>query len=329
MIGHTSLKTGQFGVRPVLRPVHPYQPRPFKPVRYPWFPKEKRTTIAAGILHNEGVLLCSDTQIEAGAMKMHGPKMGFFDCVGGKIAFAMAGNVNFGLSAIQKCKRSIVDVDSADVRDEIEAVLAEEYDRIVFRHPSYATSPGSISYWFLIAIYSEPDKVNLFCTSENTMHEVQSHECIGIGQELAQYVLSSASLRKHAEGFDANLGERQASVAASYMLAKVKDHVPGCGGLSRFLAVRKDGTIAPIDAFPLDQLAAQSRVLDWTARRVLVACTESSLVDAEFEGMLDVLAMSARSLRNEWRKNIDGDPLFKSLGEQLAKLGHQSTTGDP
>jgi hypothetical protein len=35
-------------------------------------------TIAAGFIHADGVLLCSDTQMEGGATKFQAPKIGMF-----------------------------------------------------------------------------------------------------------------------------------------------------------------------------------------------------------------------------------------------------------
>jgi predicted proteasome-type protease len=64
-------------------------------------------TIAAALSHEDGILLCSDTQQEAGAMKIHGSKIGHFTCPGGKVAFAIAGNVPFAFSAIQKCAKRV------------------------------------------------------------------------------------------------------------------------------------------------------------------------------------------------------------------------------
>jgi hypothetical protein len=48
-------------------------------------------TIAAGFLHADGILLCSDSQMEGAAIKFQAPKIGMFEFLGGKIGFAFAG----------------------------------------------------------------------------------------------------------------------------------------------------------------------------------------------------------------------------------------------
>lgn len=64
-------------------------------------------TIAAAMVYDNGILLCADTQQEAGAMKIHGSKLGEFSCPGGRIGYVIAGNSRFALSAIQKAAKSI------------------------------------------------------------------------------------------------------------------------------------------------------------------------------------------------------------------------------
>ena len=63
------------------------------------------------------------------------------------------------------------------------------------------------------------------------MHEVSGHECIGVGQELANYIMGPAVNQKRTE--------RDAMLMSSYMLEKVKNHVPGSWWGIRFVAMQK------------------------------------------------------------------------------------------
>jgi len=96
-------------------------------------------TIAAGFLHSGGVLLCADTQHEAGAMRVHAAKIGTFDCPGGKVGFAFAGNSAFAISVIQKCSKKLRSVPPEETLEELDNLLAEEYRRLAFDHPNHAT----------------------------------------------------------------------------------------------------------------------------------------------------------------------------------------------
>lgn len=96
-------------------------------------------TIAAGMLYRGGAILFADTQIEAGAMKTHAPKVGMLPCSGGWLGFAMAGNAHFALSTIQKCRKALERTGPEDVRETLEHTLDEEHRRLVFSHPKYGT----------------------------------------------------------------------------------------------------------------------------------------------------------------------------------------------
>jgi hypothetical protein len=174
----------------------------------------------------------------------------------------MTGASAFALSAIQKCKQNVSDVAEEEVLAEIERTLNEEYSRVVFNHPSYSIDPRPILYWFLLSFWSSVDgKVRLFATCENTIHEVSGHECIGVGQELANYIMGPAVYQERTE--------HDAMLMVSYMLEKVKNHVPGCGGASRFIAMQKDGSIKDIDPFGFTELARRSYLFEFSTRRLL------------------------------------------------------------
>jgi hypothetical protein len=89
-------------------------------------------TIVAGFLHRDGVLICADTQQESWVMKMHAPKVGHFDCYGGKVAYAFSGHSAFAESAIQKCERKLKSTNSGDLQVILERLLDREYRRVVF-----------------------------------------------------------------------------------------------------------------------------------------------------------------------------------------------------
>src|SRR5580704_3616076 len=94
---------------PIRLPVAPRRPlsieRPPLPLKHTRYPhsKEKRMTIAAGFLCAEGVLLCADTEVAGWTLKHHDSKLRHFDCPGGNIGFAISGNMDFALAAIDKC----------------------------------------------------------------------------------------------------------------------------------------------------------------------------------------------------------------------------------
>jgi hypothetical protein len=192
-------------------------------------------TIAAGFVHSEGVMLCSDTQFEAGASKTYGTKLGFFNCPGGNIAYAFAGNASFAMSAIQKCEEKLKSTPAGDTICQIEKTLDREYRRVVYGHPDH-TSDWTLPYVFLIALQRPGRRCSLFAIEQTAMRSVPDSECIGVGKDFATYLVKpdwSSAL--------ASMTEYEALLLAASTLARVKAHVSGCGGTSQFIMMRNDG----------------------------------------------------------------------------------------
>jgi hypothetical protein len=104
-------------------------------------------------------------------------------------------------------------------------VLSKEYRRTVYSHPARA-SDWTLPYWFLISFWRPGHRVSLFATEQTTLRSVLDCECIGIGRNLADYLIRPA-LRE-------DMGEDDVLLLASYTLALIKNHVPGCGGSRSF-----------------------------------------------------------------------------------------------
>lgn len=111
-----------------------------------WIGSERRDTTIAGFVYKDGILLCSDTQQEGGAIKIHASKIGLFECLAGKFAFAFAGNVRFAISAIQQCRQALHEVEADAAVSTLRDVLEREYQRVVYQHPDNEKDYGAIAY---------------------------------------------------------------------------------------------------------------------------------------------------------------------------------------
>src|SRR5579872_622042 len=165
--------------------------------RYPWvkLKEKRRMTIAIGMLYNFGALLCADTQHETYTIKTHESKLGDFKFPGGRLAYALAGNSRFAKSAMQKCEKELVARKQIPAIRTIEKVLDKEFRRNVLRHPAYATDP-SIPYWILMSLWTQDDGLKLYLAWETSVQEVDGFECIGAGQDLAQYIIYPSYYRR-------------------------------------------------------------------------------------------------------------------------------------
>jgi hypothetical protein len=251
-------------------------------------------TIAAGFIHSGGIILCSDTQQEGGAIKFHGPKIGCFKCPGGNVAIALAGNVRFAISAIQKCEFHLATVSAKDTISELEAVLEREYRRVVYDHPDYG-KPGkeeSLGYELLISYWQKSSSTtSLFITHDHVMESCfERVQAIGSGMELATVLARPFAY--------ALLGEEQALILAAYVLARVKANVPGCGGDSQFVTMRNDGTGSMVAQLKLDRIAEIAAAYDKSAHTLLFAMTSDD--DEEFTQAVDGFILQAKLIRYSW-----------------------------
>jgi hypothetical protein len=147
-------------------------------------------TIAAGFMHQSGIILCSDTQQEGGSTKYHGPKTGIIDIPYGKIAFAFAGHADFAITAIQTCAARLKSVPPGDTIQTLSEVIESEYRRLVFNHPDYSTD-RSLSYWLLIALWQKATcSCSLWVTQEHSLHSsFEPFRAVGIGMDLANVLV--------------------------------------------------------------------------------------------------------------------------------------------
>jgi hypothetical protein len=254
-------------------------------------------TIAAGFLCRDGIVLCADTEQQAWAMKLHGSKMGDFECANGdKVCYAYAGNTAFALSAVQKCQNRLQSTRITNTIVEIESILDREYRRNVLKHPDHATD-GTLPYHLLLALWKRDDKkAKLYVTAQTSIHQSQNYECIGIGDSLGHYLIRPM--------FNRGMKDREALNMAAYALAMVKDYVPGCGGLSVFKILKDDGRIGTVtSAFDgtFDLIEKYAKSYDYMARRFLMMMVDPTLEDEHFEMNVQMyLNSDMMRSRREW-----------------------------
>ena len=198
----------------------------------------------------EGVLLCADTEHTGWSSKFHGSKLEHFEIPGGKIAFAFAAaNSHLAWSAIQKCRDRLQAVAPKDPIVELEQVLDAEYRRHVLSHPSYS----DVAYQLLVAVCTPPERAALYVTSETCLRRVDDFECIGIGQELASFIIRPTFLRF--------MPQQKALSLAAYALVAVKESIRGCGGMSIYLLLENDGRVGTLSHDGLGSEAKTSELV--------------------------------------------------------------------
>ncbi len=168
--------------------------------------------------------------IRAGPLRSSSFKVYHFEVPGGKVCFALSGASALAWSAIQKCRKQLQAAPSNDLVADIETILDAEYRRNVLGHPNYT----DFDYSLLLGIWMPNERPRLYFTTATAITEVKEFQCIGIGGELASYLIRP--------GFY-GLTLTSAVALAAYTLGSVKDSITGCGGMSIYVLLRNDGTV--------------------------------------------------------------------------------------
>ena len=272
-------------------------------------------TIAAGFCCREGVLLCADTEQTAWAMKLHGKKVDHFEFPGGKVGYAYAGNTRFAFSAIQKLERRLKASKTKDVLAVIENLLDQEYRRNVLKHPDHATD-ASIPYQILLAVWLHSGETRLYVTAQTAIQEITDYECIGVGDYLAHYLIRQSF---------AGGSVRSALALAAYSLAGIKDYVLGCGGMSVYVFVHKDGRVGVVTSEhdgPCSQLQQYAKTYDFSTRELLMSLANEDSEDKHFEQYLaKVFVPRLIEVRRKWTKaRQQREAQFKGSNPHLDEL---------
>lgn len=207
--------------------------RPLKqPGVYPSVRQKKSMTIAAALPYENGILLCAESEHTGFAMKFNAPKIGYFSAPCGPLIYTYAGNSEFAAAAVQKCAAAVVAVKDPD---KLSGVLEKAHSVYYRKMVSLDPADASAAYWLLLCYRDARGKLLLWKTHESSIRRATGFCALGIGLELATYLVRPT--------YDAGLSEINAVHLAAYMLDRVKSHVPGCGGPSQFVLMRNDGSV--------------------------------------------------------------------------------------
>ncbi|MFP5204970.1 MAG: hypothetical protein ACLGSH_06425 [Acidobacteriota bacterium] len=182
-------------------------------------------TIAAGFRYRDGILLCADREITEGASKYSESKI-FGEQIGPDVSlgFAYSGSKAYGTMAIQ---RIIAVVKSSHLKNHariwttIKDTVHEIYFDTIGRLPEYQQADSQFN--LLIAVWAE-GMPKMYSTENAAITEETQYRCIGIGKELAKYLITSVGC----EGSD-RMGIKSAEIVALRIIDHVKGNVSGCG----------------------------------------------------------------------------------------------------
>ncbi len=186
-------------------------------------------TIAAGVRCEDGFLLCADTLVSvSGYYKMGQSKLHFLNTKSCRAFFAAAGDVDFTHRALEVIKLFL---------DECEPELAkvkEALDNACFQIVDTWGSRVSDPLQMIGVISVKGSMAEFVKIAGYLVSPIKGgFSVIGSGEPLAHFLFSRGQLP--------TLGRSAAIRHAAYVLYNVKRTVDGCGGVTQFLFVNKDG----------------------------------------------------------------------------------------
>jgi len=260
-----------------------FRPKPRRPMPTPKRPverqKRKSVTIAAGFKFKDGILLCADREITEGISKFSEVKV-FGEQVGSNVslAFTLAGAMDYAEMAIQEIiavvKSSHLTTHAAiwgTIRDKVHDIYSESIGIL----PEMQRAESQFN--LLVAVWAEGSH-KLYVTENTAIKEVPSFRCIGIGRELAKYML----IRDGVYGTEqASLG--MAEPVALRLLNHVKESVSGCGKETDVLIVGSDGVLTRKDQNDYEFELKLVELYDQMSRVLFAFSLELDMPDRERE----------------------------------------------
>jgi hypothetical protein len=246
-------------------------------------------TLAIGLHHQDGILLCADTLMTTQTLSYFESKIAGYQFDGGDVVFAMAGNVELAEAAIQRCEEPLGDLlvkpqRQSKIVDTIREIWAHEY-RLEFNYTPQ-------DYQILCAIRSAVDGLGLYKSYLGSVKRCKRYECIGSGSDLANYLIKPA--------YAPRLSEDRVWNIAAYTLAIAKREMSGViGGPPVILRVGSDSSITYSRRKDFELLERFCPLFDLESRALLDAFL--LLDENDFEKQLRQFYQMVEDTRRKWK----------------------------
>ncbi|MGH9700543.1 MAG: hypothetical protein ACRD52_13945, partial [Candidatus Acidiferrales bacterium] len=198
--------------------------------------------------------------------------------------FALTGTIPYAKSAIESCESRISKLDHLsvsleEIRQEIEACLAEFYQTHIYPHPN----PELVDFGLLIGIWLRGE-TRMFASWESTVTAVRDHECLGTGAYLAKY-WTRKFFASEEKWKDESRTLEDVALISAYALKSVMDYDESCGGQAEFMIMKNDGEFGyevdtALPFHPCDEIPDQIHAQMWKMLRKLIRAEDSDSVSS-------------------------------------------------
>ena len=244
-------------------------------------------TIALGFITHNGIIMATDSLVSNQISNAYREKL--VRCHNGNwdLTFAIAGSEDHALSAIDEVRHFCETNQTASL------VEIKQSIENAFRNGAY----GSDDPTALIGVRSTGGEYRLMRTSYHKVVEVKSHYSIGMGAQMAHYLLPIFLSNSFAPSIDME----RAAIIGSIVVALCKKHIEGCGGATQmaFLPRSIEGTVT-IVSFPGPDLSELDNIVsnyDRASKQLLQMM--STLDESKMDDRLVEYMNSLRDMRKD------------------------------
>ena len=177
------------------------------------------------------------------------------------------------------------------LRRSLEELLNQFHTQQIYPHPDRGKFGGP-DFELLIAIWSEAEGIVFFSTSETTVSEVGKFHVMGVGSDLAHFLLSGIYHHEVMSVRDiANIG--------IHVLRETKQWVEYCGGESQFEILYEDGTIGGVRQKQIRDAETISQSFREAVRRLYLCAADLDMTEERMKDEMEIVMVLLQAAREE------------------------------
>jgi 20S proteasome alpha/beta subunit len=249
-------------------------------------------TIAAGFLCQDGIVICADREVTTDWEKHEESKIFTINpdgaTSGPTVVIAGSGWLDFVKMTVDKIRERTLFVTHAyEVKEILEATLLEVHEKHIRFYPDRPKP----SFDLIVGIRDEKGLM-LLKTFRTSVNRIEEFTCIGVGDTLANYLSRKLNPQEDTAV--------EAALLAVQILDQVKTNVPGCGGqFSEVAVLPTEGKVIKINPVGLLDLEYRAKAFALLLKPLLMAVSNPTLSDKDFEERIAELADESRQIRKE------------------------------
>jgi ATP-dependent protease HslVU (ClpYQ) peptidase subunit len=264
-------------------------------------------TIAAGFRCNEGIIMCCDSEFSYSDVRLRGQKMVAIIAphLAVRMVAAFAGWADLSRmlvrkldEGLQKQKKALWS--EAEFCNFLERTLKSFHEDHIFTHPRYGYADGpSVELAIAASLNNQPD-LSLFSTQETAVNLEGEFVTVGSGKGFADYIVIPLTAKQFR-----GMNRKDIVLLATHMLCQVKMHAPGCGGMSNFAMVGRDGHLYPVTDWEIPSHEYYSQTFREILRDLFFAMGDLDLDDRAIQQSIDIAKQRAHIIREEQKAETE------------------------